>query len=164
MNAESYFRYWGKAPLKSTDKLPYHLLPYHCLDVAAVGKQLLSEYPNLAEIFAGRLGIECETFCRYAVFLLALHDLGKFSETFQNCRPDLLKALQGRESRRDYPIRHDTLGFSLWRDDLYKRLTNRPRERRARGTNQSLDDRMAMIIVSATTSCNGSQEGFCHGR
>lgn len=30
----SYFRYWGKA---EKDGTAYHLLPYHCLDVAAVG-------------------------------------------------------------------------------------------------------------------------------
>jgi CRISPR-associated endonuclease/helicase Cas3 len=29
----SYYKYWGKAD-KDTGK--YHLLPYHCLDVAAV--------------------------------------------------------------------------------------------------------------------------------
>ena len=36
MNNESvpsYFRYWGKA---EKDGPGYHLLPYHCLDVAAV--------------------------------------------------------------------------------------------------------------------------------
>jgi len=31
---ESYFRYWGKAEKDGTG---YHLLPYHCLDVAVVG-------------------------------------------------------------------------------------------------------------------------------
>ncbi|MBI5641767.1 MAG: hypothetical protein HZA17_15230 [Nitrospirae bacterium] len=30
----SYFRYWGKAEKEGP---MYHLLPYHCLDVAAVG-------------------------------------------------------------------------------------------------------------------------------
>jgi CRISPR-associated endonuclease/helicase Cas3 len=30
---ESYFRYWGKA---EKDGAGYHLLVYHCLDVAAV--------------------------------------------------------------------------------------------------------------------------------
>ncbi len=29
-----YFKYWGKA---EKDGAGYHLLPYHCLDVAAVG-------------------------------------------------------------------------------------------------------------------------------
>ena len=30
------YRYWGKAGKDGS----YHLLPYHCLDVAAVGNQL----------------------------------------------------------------------------------------------------------------------------
>jgi len=30
-----YFRYWGKA---ERDGVRYHLLPYHCLDVAAMGR------------------------------------------------------------------------------------------------------------------------------
>ena len=29
----SYYRYWGKTAKDGS----YHLLPYHCLDVAAVG-------------------------------------------------------------------------------------------------------------------------------
>jgi len=32
MERKSYFRYWGKA---EKDGVGYHLLPYHCLDVAA---------------------------------------------------------------------------------------------------------------------------------
>lgn len=38
----SYYRYWGKAK-PAGDGAPYHLLPYHCLNVAAVGWQLLSK-------------------------------------------------------------------------------------------------------------------------
>lgn len=31
----SYFRYWGKASKKADqDGFDYHLLPFHCLDVA----------------------------------------------------------------------------------------------------------------------------------
>jgi len=33
----SYWRYWGKAQKESGLGPEYHLLPYHCLDVAAVG-------------------------------------------------------------------------------------------------------------------------------
>ncbi|MEW6095573.1 MAG: HD domain-containing protein [bacterium] len=31
------YRYWGKASSSEESKPAYHLLPYHCLDVAAVG-------------------------------------------------------------------------------------------------------------------------------
>jgi len=34
-----YYKYWGKARKKEDGSgFDYHLLPYHCLDVAAVGK------------------------------------------------------------------------------------------------------------------------------
>jgi CRISPR-associated endonuclease/helicase Cas3 len=37
------YRYWGKArPDEGKDPV-YHLLPYHCLDVAAVGEDLIGQ-------------------------------------------------------------------------------------------------------------------------
>lgn len=34
-----YFKYWGKARIRDDGSgYDYHLLPYHCLDVAAVGR------------------------------------------------------------------------------------------------------------------------------
>ncbi len=37
MNGDKlYYQYWGKADGEGN----YHLLPYHCLDVAAVGEGL----------------------------------------------------------------------------------------------------------------------------
>ena len=37
---KSYYRYWGKA---EKDGPGYHLLPYHCLDVAAVAARVWVE-------------------------------------------------------------------------------------------------------------------------
>ncbi|QXP87028.1 HD domain-containing protein [Methylococcus capsulatus] len=37
-NQHAYFRYWSKARKEGEPGAPYHLLPYHCLDVAAVGQ------------------------------------------------------------------------------------------------------------------------------
>ncbi len=34
----NYYQYWGKAKKTGDESLDYHLLVYHCLDVAAVGK------------------------------------------------------------------------------------------------------------------------------
>ena len=33
---QSYFKYWGKARKAESEDTAYHLLVYHCLDVAAV--------------------------------------------------------------------------------------------------------------------------------
>jgi hypothetical protein len=41
----SFFQYWGKA--RPTDQGPdLHLLPYHCMDVAAVGRVYLEPVPE----------------------------------------------------------------------------------------------------------------------
>lgn len=37
---KSYYRYWGKA---EKEGIRYHLLPYHCLDVAVVETNQRSE-------------------------------------------------------------------------------------------------------------------------
>jgi len=73
-----YSQYWGK---KSHDGTSYHLLPYHCLDVAAVGRCYVDNNPRLKSLFnshplfANNPGL--------LPFLLALHDVGKFSQSFQ---------------------------------------------------------------------------------
>jgi CRISPR-associated endonuclease/helicase Cas3 len=105
--AESYFRYWGKA---EKDGPGYHLLPYHCLDVAAVGRVLLSSNTALRRKFTTITGIEDAICTRWLLLFLALHDMGKFSETFQNLRPDLLEQLQANPSKKQYTVRHDSLG------------------------------------------------------
>jgi len=34
---DNYYRYWGKAKAADDSGPDFHLLSYHCLDVAAVG-------------------------------------------------------------------------------------------------------------------------------
>jgi len=101
-----YYRYWGKA---EKDGSLYHLLPYHSLDVAAVGHLLLNN-PVLLSKFSTITGIEAKICLHWLIMFLALHDIGKFSETFQNLRPDLLELLQDKKSNKDYTVRHDSLG------------------------------------------------------
>jgi len=107
MNTPLYFKYWGKA-----DKISgkYLLLPYHCVDVAAVGHVLLSKDATLRHKFTVITGLDEETCIRWIVMFLAFHDIGKFSESFQNLRPDLLKKLQAITSAKSYIERHDSLG------------------------------------------------------
>ena len=67
----SYYKYWGK-----TDKNGnYHLLPYHCLDVAAIGWYLLEPGKQLNERLSEELGVDGETLRNWFCFCLALHDL-----------------------------------------------------------------------------------------
>ena len=49
---ENIYKYWGKACSGEVGVPEYHLLVYHCLDVAAVGQRLLECRPALLEQIA----------------------------------------------------------------------------------------------------------------
>jgi CRISPR-associated endonuclease/helicase Cas3 len=107
-----FYKYWGKAKPSSENAAQHHLLPYHCLDVAAVGMEYLSLDEGLSRHFCNLLACKKEEWIKWAAFWLVLHDLGKFSEAFQYQKPELFTALQGREpnSEKQYTERHDSLG------------------------------------------------------
>lgn len=117
----SYFRYWGKAEEDGR----YHLLPYHCLDVAAVGWVLLGPSKPLCRRLARCLEIPPELFQRFLACFLCLHDIGKFAVAFQGLVPSLSTDLIPSNGRKSYTTRHDSLGYALWADveeGLYCRL------------------------------------------
>ena len=113
------FRYWGKADPNYPGESKWHPLAYHCLDVAAVGVAYLQQ-SSLLKSCCGLLRCSEREFLSWSSFLLALHDLGKFSEAFQAQRPDLIFELQQREPNptKIYSERHDSLGFWLWEECL----------------------------------------------
>ena len=109
----SYYRYWGKA--KRSEDQPgddYHLLPYHCLDVAACGYWLVKNNVfGAGQIFL-QLGFSMEDGAAFFAWLLGVHDIGKFARGFQqlNVFPELVPPL----ADKFYACRHDSLGFWLW--------------------------------------------------
>ena len=110
------YRYLGKAKA-GQHGLQHHLLVYHCLDVAAVGqKLLLSGEQALLSDLSELLQIPKPQLLNLLTFLLALHDLGKFSAAFQHL-PVFKEANGGlEEPRKSYDgknFRHDCLGFYL---------------------------------------------------
>lgn len=109
----SYYLYWGKARLADGgDRC--HLLPYHSLDVAAVGWHLLDPRRPLAQRLASQLDLSPNVLRRFFVFLLGLHDLGKFARAFQGvARPEGVELVPPIE-RLAYTERHDRLGALLW--------------------------------------------------
>lgn len=115
-------RYWGKAGRLDDGGLSYHPLVYHCLDVAAVGQVLLQSDLSLLRKLTENFKIAESTLLGSIPFFLSLHDIGKFSEGFQNIYPDLFRRLRGRSSDRRYDTRHDSLGFLLWNDHLWERI------------------------------------------
>lgn len=113
-----YLTYWGKAKPAAIDQAGWHLLPYHCLDVAAVGVTYLRKAPHVLQLFRARLGLSEEGLLGWLAFWLSVHDLGKFATSFQGQRMDIVQVLQQREVNSVYSIRHDSLGMAFWREAL----------------------------------------------
>jgi CRISPR-associated endonuclease/helicase Cas3 len=59
-----------------------------------------------------------EALLAWLSFLLAVHDVGKFSDGFQNLRCDLFQALQGRSTKVLYDERRDTSGWLFAQNKL----------------------------------------------
>ncbi|PKL53549.1 MAG: CRISPR-associated helicase/endonuclease Cas3 [Candidatus Methanoperedenaceae archaeon HGW-Methanoperedenaceae-1] len=109
------YQNWGKANKPdSQDASSYHLLVYHCLDVAAVGQVLLQKDKHLLKRFTDITTLSDEVTTNLITFYLAIHDIGKFSDRFQNLRPDIFEHLRGCTYNKPYNVRHDTMGYHLW--------------------------------------------------
>jgi CRISPR-associated endonuclease/helicase Cas3 len=100
------------------------LLVHHSLDVAAVGVETLLRLPALRSHFAARLGLRDGLLERWIAFWVALHDLGKFAESFQGQCPDVFERLRGRKPNpaKPYTLRHDSLGMLFWVEVLRERV------------------------------------------
>lgn len=112
--------YWGKAGVGKG----WHPLVGHSLDVAALGSLAVQRLPSIAGRMSRQLRLAQRLLPAWIGFWLALHDLGKFAESFQSQRGDLFLALRGRQPdpARRYTLRHDSLGWLLWRDLVRPRL------------------------------------------
>ncbi len=115
-----YFSYWGKADANDAGEPKWHPLVWHCLDVAAVGDAWLSAHPFALGWLAHSLGLPESLVRQLVPFMLALHDVGKFADSFQGQAGDLQRHLQGRSSNKPYVERHDKLGYVLFAEDLFE--------------------------------------------
>jgi len=112
---EAFHHYWGKAVSDGELGTPsHHLLAWHQLDVAAVGADLLERDALLAQRLANLLSVSIETIHSWVPFLLATHDLGKFTAGFQSLAPAVRKALSGVDNIVPYAHRHDATGHFGW--------------------------------------------------
>ena len=108
------YRYWGKA---SKTDAAYHLLVYHCLDVAAVSRHILEADTHLR----GRLcalvpDMAPADLIPLLLYFAVLHDLGKFPPDFQHKRPDLVATLGGEPLGLCNRGHHSHLGQALFFD------------------------------------------------
>lgn len=87
----SYFCYWGKAA--KPEQPDVEQIPPVAVSLAGRGGGrawvLLQQHPFLRKRLAELMQLpEIDAVC-WCAFLLGLHDLGKFAESFQQLRPDL---------------------------------------------------------------------------
>lgn len=110
----SYLGYWGKSKKTITTGDNYHLLVYHCLDVAACGYVMASENRFGIRNVLAELGLASDFGYRWISYLFASHDLGKFANGFQRLAIHPDSPLVTPAAGINTPARHDTLGFWLW--------------------------------------------------
>jgi CRISPR-associated endonuclease/helicase Cas3 len=104
----TYINYWGKFRTDEKDQYTSHPLAYHALDVAAVGRVLFKGDPLLRKRL-NTFHIQREELETLICFLLAIHDIGKFSTpSFQ----------QLGDLRKIYVGHHSDLGYLLWKEHL----------------------------------------------
>ncbi len=113
-----YYQYWGKTDRTDDEDTRCHLLAYHSLDVAAVGRRVLERDPLLRGRLAALVGLPENDLVPIVTFFLALHDLGKFSDRFQGLAPRVMQRLSGRDGGRAYrpTMHHSTMGYALWEE------------------------------------------------
>ncbi len=116
----NYYHYWGKNTLTEQGEYSYHLLPYHCLDVGAVGEQFLRQTPDLLSNIASFLELEKEETLKLLVFFLILHDLGKYANAFQCLIPFKHYAQVSRRGYNGADFRHDRLSLHFWNKNKLK--------------------------------------------
>jgi CRISPR-associated endonuclease/helicase Cas3 len=100
-----YLPFWGKAQPVASPEAAFHPLAAHSLDVAATAIHLDAGRP---------IGVPASTLA----FLAALHDIGKFSRSFQAKAPHVWPAAAlGPFPGARHDPGHDTTGFALLIDD-----------------------------------------------
>lgn len=99
MHDRELVRFWGKASPELASGPVWHPLVFHSLDVAAVAKSLVRW--GWARPTLRLLAPLSEEAADLVVWLVALHDVGKFHDAFQIKVPGLAQSLQDRTLRGD---------------------------------------------------------------
>lgn len=119
MMVERYFKYWGKAK-RNNDKIEgprWHPLVYHSMDVAACAEWLIQLNPLPWLRLTQTICIESAKLRNLALFFCTLHDLGKFSLSFQGLASEVFKNnFPKTETIPPYSERHDVLGWRLFQE------------------------------------------------
>lgn len=93
MEEKLYFKYWGKARKEGEQGAPYHLLPYHCLDVAAVADVWWDCATAIQKRYAHCHEYNSQQLKAWILFFVALHDYGKLDIRFQLKAPQVISKI-----------------------------------------------------------------------
>ncbi len=127
-----YYRYWGKARPKEGEREDYHLLPYHCLDVAAVSDSWWQNSPNIRRCFTLATGLDEKPVKAWVLFFIVLHDYGKFDLRFQRKAPKTWNLVNSELSQIEAKINgleikkynHGPAGLYWFYQDNQERFAN----------------------------------------
>jgi CRISPR-associated endonuclease/helicase Cas3 len=116
--------FWGKAHACETSPIKWHPLIFHMLDVAACAKEMLHRRPGARKAFSKLTGLPEEDATRLAVFLAALHDLGKFAAPFQKKADGPIWPFVRPKENIHSRSEHDRDGLALWQTSLAPGFTD----------------------------------------
>ena len=111
-------KHWGK----SASNGKYHALPWHLLDVSAVGVTLLRASPALREGWAQSLHLRPDGLETLLTLGLAVHDIGKFCDRFQALDREHFERVWPGKTPRLYQPHHTTLGSVLLKSHIIPSL------------------------------------------
>lgn len=105
-------RYWGKAGRDGNGD-SWHCLVLHCLDVAAMAAALMDCRPHWLARVASALRLDTASARSLLLWLVALHDLGKFAGNFQIRVEPLAQRLGFQRQHYGSSRRHDAVGLAM---------------------------------------------------
>lgn len=89
---------------------------------------LLSERSKLVEKISEISGIEEHLLLPWIGFLLAIHDIGKIADSFQNKKPEFCKRFRINESKTSSVYRHTDIGYHFLLDNIIEAISGRDDE------------------------------------
>lgn len=109
-NQSLYYSYWGKAQPSENGAAAFHLLPFHCLDVAAIAATWWGQSASLRRQIGSQVQLDSESpgLRAWVLFFIALHDLGKLEVRFQMKAPNVLLSLQKILNLNDLPSANES--------------------------------------------------------
>lgn len=117
------WQYWAKGgSVTDQGSVVCHLLAFHLLDLAAVGRELIFQEHLLRIRPCRLLAVASPALINLVAFFLAPHGIGKFADSLHKGLPDRCPRLPGRSRSKPRPARHGELACLLWHERLIEQI------------------------------------------